>query len=206
MTAIRNKRQIIHRRALMADIEQLVEETGKPVEKLRREILAMLKEHLAKGREEIRKRFDAGADGAHVVRENCYLIDQIVRTPVRSGHHPCLSGREPHLGRPAVPGGDRRLWPWRTGPAFRRRSAVPDALQADPARRAGGGIHSLSALGSGAQSRPCGALGRRVHLAGTRRHDHPHQPAGKPPALWRNGAVRGSAPALRHRHHGRHGG
>ncbi|MFD2713784.1 [protein-PII] uridylyltransferase [Tistrella mobilis] len=80
MTAIRNKRQIIHRRALMADIEQQVEETGKPVEKLRREILGMLKEHLAKGREEIRKRFDAGADGAHVVRENCYLIDQIVRT------------------------------------------------------------------------------------------------------------------------------
>lgn len=80
MTTIRNKRQIINRRALIAHIDALLERGNRTPQQVRGDLLALFKDALAAGREEVRHRFEAGATGAHVVRENCYLIDQLVRT------------------------------------------------------------------------------------------------------------------------------
>src|SRR5690606_16080263 len=43
-------------------------------------VLVALRTVLAAGREEIRRRFDASADGRAVARETCFLVDQLIRT------------------------------------------------------------------------------------------------------------------------------
>lgn len=80
MTSIQDKRQIINRRQLVARIDALLAEGDRPLQKIRADLLRVFKEALSAGSDEIRRRFDAGATGAHVVRENCYLIDQLLRT------------------------------------------------------------------------------------------------------------------------------
>lgn len=80
MTTIRNKRQIINRRVLVARIDALLDDGDRAPQRVRADLLRLFKDALAAGREEIRRRFEAGATGAHVVRENCYLTDQLVRT------------------------------------------------------------------------------------------------------------------------------
>ena len=70
-------RRVIDRRALTARIEALI--TERDAEAARPQVLAALKEALAQGRAEIRRRFDEGASGEAVVRANCHLVDQILR-------------------------------------------------------------------------------------------------------------------------------
>ena len=77
-TGIENPRGIIERRALRGAIETVVA-AGLPERERRARVLTVLKEALAKGRAEVRRRFDRGATGRAVVRANAHLVDQIVR-------------------------------------------------------------------------------------------------------------------------------
>ncbi|CAO3419642.1 [protein-PII] uridylyltransferase [Azospirillum doebereinerae] len=74
---IPNKRAIISRRKLAGEFEALVAEFGTG-DKMRPALLACLRKTLADGREEVRKRFEAGGSGEECVRENCYLADRLV--------------------------------------------------------------------------------------------------------------------------------
>jgi [protein-PII] uridylyltransferase len=76
METIERQRDIIDRRALQAALEALAADGGEPV---RSRVVARLKEALAAGRAEVRRRFEAGASGTETTRAMAFLIDQIVR-------------------------------------------------------------------------------------------------------------------------------
>ena len=78
MTKITSQRAIINRQALMIRLGELAAEDS-PKNKRRSKILEVFKQALALGRAEVRARFDAHGDGTATVRENCFLIDQLVR-------------------------------------------------------------------------------------------------------------------------------
>ena len=73
-----DRRAIIDRRKLDAEIETVVA-AGLSESGQRARVLAALKATLAAGREEIRRRFEAGAPGTVVVRAHCHLMDQLIR-------------------------------------------------------------------------------------------------------------------------------
>lgn len=78
MTKIVRQRDIIDRRAVMARLTELA---ASDLNKMKRRagVLAVFKESLNQGRIEVRRRFDQHGDGTQTVRENCFLIDQLVR-------------------------------------------------------------------------------------------------------------------------------
>ena len=78
MGAIAKQREIVDRRALGEALSALADrpETAAGA---RGAVVAQLKEALAAGYEEIRRRFDSGASGEQTVREHCFLMDQLVR-------------------------------------------------------------------------------------------------------------------------------
>ena len=78
MAGLQYRRGIIDRKSLEARLAALAASTPEPF-KLRAELLDLLKETLAKGRDAVKLRFDKGASGTEVVHANCFLIDQIVR-------------------------------------------------------------------------------------------------------------------------------
>ncbi|MCH8155212.1 MAG: hypothetical protein IH786_08110 [Proteobacteria bacterium] len=94
--AVGDRRAIVWRRALQAEVAAVVAEKL-PAQEARARVLALLKGALAKGRAEVRRRFDAGAPGNAVVRANCYLVDQIIR--VLYDH---VSGHLYPLGSPST--------------------------------------------------------------------------------------------------------
>jgi [protein-PII] uridylyltransferase len=71
MTGIARQREIIDRRALWESLEPLPED--------RAGVVALLKAALKDGHDEVRRRFEGGATGAAAIRENSFLVDQIVR-------------------------------------------------------------------------------------------------------------------------------
>ncbi|WP_119461518.1 [protein-PII] uridylyltransferase [Rhodospirillaceae bacterium SYSU D60014] len=79
MESIRDQRAIIDRRKLAAALSDIaavkLDATAE-----RAAVLVALRTVLAAGREEIRRRFDASADGRAVARETCFLVDQLIRT------------------------------------------------------------------------------------------------------------------------------
>ena len=77
MNVIVRQRDIVDRRAIVARLGAIAAEHG--AEDGRAEILALLKQTLAAGREEIRRRFDERSDGRACMRGNAFLIDQIIR-------------------------------------------------------------------------------------------------------------------------------
>lgn len=77
MEQIRNRREIIDRRALNDKITAL--DSVEPVAALRDALLSVFKDALSAGRNEIRKRFEAGASGSQTVQAYCFLIDQLLR-------------------------------------------------------------------------------------------------------------------------------
>jgi [protein-PII] uridylyltransferase len=79
MAGLENQRGIIDRKGLEARLAALAASAADPF-KLRADLLDALKETLAKGRAEVKLRFDKGASGTEVVHANCFLVDQIVRT------------------------------------------------------------------------------------------------------------------------------
>ncbi|MDA8232050.1 MAG: [protein-PII] uridylyltransferase [Magnetospirillum sp.] len=78
MTKIPDQRAIIDRRALIARLNAAVAE-GLAKHKRRARVLEVFKTALAEGRAEIRRRFDQRGSGAETVRENCFLLDQLIR-------------------------------------------------------------------------------------------------------------------------------
>jgi [protein-PII] uridylyltransferase len=75
---ITKQRDIIDRRALGDELLAAVREAVAAGHD-RRRLVAPLKAALADGRAEIRRRFEASGDGAAVMREQCFLMDQLVR-------------------------------------------------------------------------------------------------------------------------------
>jgi [protein-PII] uridylyltransferase len=78
MGAILRQREIIDRRAVAAALARTVEDMASPADD-RRPFVAILKDALAAGRAEIRRRFEAEGDATHTVREQSFLIDQLIR-------------------------------------------------------------------------------------------------------------------------------
>lgn len=79
MPKISAQRAIIDRRAL---IERLSEVAGSDLPKMKRraKVLETFKQALSAGRAEVQARFDVRGNGSETVRENCFLIDQLIRT------------------------------------------------------------------------------------------------------------------------------
>ncbi|MDP6952979.1 MAG: hypothetical protein QGF53_09495, partial [Alphaproteobacteria bacterium] len=69
MPRLRNKREIVDRKALGTAL--LATES-------RADVLALLKQALAAGRAEIKRRFEAGADGPLTATATAFLIDQLI--------------------------------------------------------------------------------------------------------------------------------
>jgi len=79
MGTIARQRDIIDRRALAAQLSAAAAAVhSSPLD--RRPFLAPAKSALANGRAEIRRRFEATGNGAAAVREQCFLMDQLIRT------------------------------------------------------------------------------------------------------------------------------
>ena len=77
-TRVPDPRAIVSRREVQGEIETLMGDRGAQQEK-RHAVLALLKETLSAGREEVRRRFDAGADGLTAAHGLSYLADQMLR-------------------------------------------------------------------------------------------------------------------------------
>ena len=78
MTGIPRQRDIIDRRVLEQQLAAVARSTQSPALD-RGPVITPLKAALTAGRDEIRRRFEATGDGAVVVREHCFLIDQLIR-------------------------------------------------------------------------------------------------------------------------------
>src|SRR5437764_11665398 len=77
MTAILRQREIIDRRALAEALREAVGDA--PAEFDRALLLPPLKAALARGRTEIRRRFEADGSGVRAIAEQCFLVDQLIR-------------------------------------------------------------------------------------------------------------------------------
>jgi len=78
--AVIHPRDIIDRRRTLAALADLPGGEGEKAVALRRTgVLAVLKQTLADGRAEVRRRFEAGAPALEVLRAHAFLIDQILR-------------------------------------------------------------------------------------------------------------------------------
>ena len=75
---IKNQRTIIDRRAVRAELAALFAE-GLPKQKRRARVLELFKRVLQDGHAEVRRRFETKGQGAAAVRENCFLMDQLIR-------------------------------------------------------------------------------------------------------------------------------
>src|ERR1043166_5083445 len=78
MAQIHRQREIIDRRALAEQLAQAIAVSGKPATD-RAAVLPPLRDALAQGRAEIRRRFEAEGNAPRTVREQCFLIDQLIR-------------------------------------------------------------------------------------------------------------------------------
>jgi [protein-PII] uridylyltransferase len=78
MSNILRQRDIIDRRALAEALVRTVAEAS-AASPDRSKLLPPLKAALTHGRAEIRRRFEAGGSAARAVREQCFLIDQLIR-------------------------------------------------------------------------------------------------------------------------------
>ncbi|HYM32492.1 MAG TPA: [protein-PII] uridylyltransferase [Candidatus Cybelea sp.] len=79
MDQIRNRREIVDRKALNDQLDAIAGELAPDSRELRTQALAVLKAAFAAGRAEVRQRFEAGTSGALTVQSNCFLVDQLIR-------------------------------------------------------------------------------------------------------------------------------
>jgi len=77
LPAITKQREIIDRRALSEALSALAADSASPD---RDSIVKLLRDALTHGRAEIQARFEGGGSAAHCVAEQCFLIDQLIRT------------------------------------------------------------------------------------------------------------------------------
>src|SRR5437870_9654890 len=78
MATILRQRDIIDRRTLAEELAQAIAASSAPALD-RRVLLPPLKAALARGRAEIRRRFEADGTAARAVREQSFLVDQLIR-------------------------------------------------------------------------------------------------------------------------------
>src|SRR5215210_4754953 len=78
MAPILRQREIIDRRALAEELARVITGSRAPATD-RAVLLPPLKAALARGRDEIRRRFEAGGPAARAVVEQSFLIDQLIR-------------------------------------------------------------------------------------------------------------------------------
>src|ERR1051326_3686966 len=78
MPNILRQREIIDRRALWADLARVIADASAPGLD-RAVLLPPLKVALERGRAEIQRRFEADGTAIRTVREQCFLIDQLIR-------------------------------------------------------------------------------------------------------------------------------
>ena len=78
MTGIPRQRDIIDRRVLEQQLAAVARSTQSPALD-RGPFIAPLRASLTAGGDEIRRRFEATGDGAAVVREQSFLMDQLIR-------------------------------------------------------------------------------------------------------------------------------
>ncbi len=78
MSTITRQRDIIDRRVLEAELAAVARSVKSPSLD-RAPFVAPLRAALANGRAEIRRRFEQLGDGAAVMREQCFLMDQLIR-------------------------------------------------------------------------------------------------------------------------------
>ena len=78
MIKITDQRAIIDRRALQVCLAELAVKDLSRAER-RAAVLDLFKGALAKGRAEVRRRFEARGKGSVTIHENCFLIDQLIR-------------------------------------------------------------------------------------------------------------------------------
>jgi [protein-PII] uridylyltransferase len=75
---IKNQRSIIDRAEITAQLDAVVaEDLAQPQRRAR--VLALFKQAFQAGHEEVRRRFEKQGSGTEVVRENCFLVDQLIR-------------------------------------------------------------------------------------------------------------------------------
>jgi [protein-PII] uridylyltransferase len=79
MGTITRQRDIIDRRGLADELSAAIRSVQSPGLD-RAPLVVPLKAALAAGRAEIRRRFEVSGDGAAVMREQCFLMDQLIRT------------------------------------------------------------------------------------------------------------------------------
>src|SRR3979490_467217 len=77
MAQILRQRDIIDRRALTEKLAQAIDAAPSAVD--RGVFLPQLKEALAHGHAEIQRRFESEGHAHRTVREQCFLIDQLIR-------------------------------------------------------------------------------------------------------------------------------
>ncbi|MFP6746880.1 MAG: [protein-PII] uridylyltransferase [Alphaproteobacteria bacterium] len=77
--AFTDRRKVIDRAALSQALSELAEDYSPGGMELRLAVLERLKEALAAGHGEVRRRFENGASGNLVLTANCYLLDQLIR-------------------------------------------------------------------------------------------------------------------------------
>ena len=81
MYKIENRRDIIDRRTLGAELAALAEGGDTRAPAFRAKVLALLKDCLKGGQDEVKRRFEVDdATGLGTARSICYLVDQILRT------------------------------------------------------------------------------------------------------------------------------
>jgi [protein-PII] uridylyltransferase len=78
-TPVHRRRAIVDRVALQDELATVAARRHS-AERVRNEVLTVLRAALAKGQAEVRSRLEAGVPGTEVARANCFLIDQVVRT------------------------------------------------------------------------------------------------------------------------------
>ena len=155
---IPDRRAIVRRRALEDALATLVEDLPTGAEPPRPAVLALLRDALAVGRAEIRRRFEEPGplrnDGDQVLAATSFLMDQLIRV--------IFDFADQRIYPAANPSAAERLGVVATGgygrgelaPLSDIDPAVPAALQADAARRADRRVHALPAVGPGPQGRP----------------------------------------------------